>query len=51
MRKEKQYTYILQESVVYPSFTEEDVFIDLEQYEEQNGDPKRIDIGQGYGLA
>ena len=45
MYKEKQHKYVLQESIVYPCFTDEDVFIGLEQYEEQNGDPKRIDIG------
>lgn len=45
MRKEKDHKYVIQESIVYPHFQEE-VFVDLEQYEEQNGDPKRIDIGE-----
>jgi hypothetical protein len=45
IRKEKHHKYVIQESIVYPHPSEEEVFVYLEEYEEQNGDPKRIDIG------
>ena len=42
MRKEEQHEYILQESIVYPSFSEEITLIDLEQCEKSAGDRKKI---------
>lgn len=42
MYKEKHHEYRLQESVVAPSFPEGMTFIDLEQYEKQYGQQKKI---------
>lgn len=42
LHKEKQHTYLLQESVVSSAFPKGTDFLDLEQYEKQHGTPKKL---------
>lgn len=45
--KEEEHEYILQESIVYPSSSEEITLIDLDQYKQPGGNRKKIYIDPG----